>query len=176
MDGILDACDDLGWRAAQPWAAGRAFDEEPDHVRMSREDESLLATAVAERARELFASGLKAVAQQSQSWEADAAGLTRDELRAVAQAPSIKMKPGHVAKFLKDVTAEGGFGAAGRLLGVLDVDSDTPAAFDAVDQAQLEALCAELGTRFAATIPRCLCFRSASSTRPWGAGISLSVW
>ena len=40
---------------------------------------------------------------------------------------------------------------AGRLLGVLDVDSDTPAAFDAVDQAQLEALCAELGTRFAAT-------------------------
>jgi GAF domain-containing protein len=37
----------------------------------------------------------------------------------------------------------------GRLLAVLDVDSDAPAAFDAVDQRELEALCAELGRRFA---------------------------
>jgi GAF domain-containing protein len=40
---------------------------------------------------------------------------------------------------------------SGRLLAVLDVDSNTPAAFTEVDQAQLEALCAELGTRFAET-------------------------
>ncbi len=34
------------------------------------------------------------------------------------------------------------------LLAVLDVDSDTPAAFDAVDQIQLEELCQMLGRRF----------------------------
>jgi len=37
----------------------------------------------------------------------------------------------------------------GRLLAVLDVDSDDPAAFDEVDRAALEALCAELGARYA---------------------------
>ncbi|MBX3246639.1 MAG: GAF domain-containing protein [Myxococcales bacterium] len=36
----------------------------------------------------------------------------------------------------------------GRVLAVFDVDSDTPAAFDALDQARLEALCAALGARF----------------------------
>lgn len=36
----------------------------------------------------------------------------------------------------------------GRVLAVLDVDSDLPAAFDAVDQAWLDALCADLGQRF----------------------------
>ena len=36
----------------------------------------------------------------------------------------------------------------GRVLAVLDVDSDTPAAFDAVDAEMLEALCAKLGARF----------------------------
>lgn len=40
---------------------------------------------------------------------------------------------------------------AGRLLGVLDVDSDEPAAFDDVDRERLEALCADLGRRFADT-------------------------
>lgn len=40
---------------------------------------------------------------------------------------------------------------SGRLLGVLDVDSDWPAAFDDVDQEALEDLCAELGRRFEAT-------------------------
>ncbi len=34
--------------------------------------------------------------------------------------------------------------ADGRVLAVLDVDSDDPAAFDATDQAQLEAVCAAL--------------------------------
>lgn len=36
----------------------------------------------------------------------------------------------------------------GRVLAVLDVDSDTPAAFDEVDRRALEALCAMLGRRF----------------------------
>ena len=36
----------------------------------------------------------------------------------------------------------------GALFAVLDVDSDYPAAFDAIDQHALEALCAELGRRF----------------------------
>lgn len=40
---------------------------------------------------------------------------------------------------------------AGRLLGVLDVDSDDPAAFDDADRDQLERLCLDLGRRFAAT-------------------------
>lgn len=36
----------------------------------------------------------------------------------------------------------------GTVIAVLDVDSNQPAAFDAVDQEQLEAICAELGARF----------------------------
>ena len=39
---------------------------------------------------------------------------------------------------------------AGVLLGVLDVDSNTPAAFSELDQAELESLCAELAARFSA--------------------------
>ena len=38
--------------------------------------------------------------------------------------------------------------SAGALLGVLDVDSDHPAAFDALDQAQLEGVCADLARPF----------------------------
>jgi L-methionine (R)-S-oxide reductase len=38
----------------------------------------------------------------------------------------------------------------GRVLAVLDVDPDAPAAFDEVDREALEALCADLGRRFAA--------------------------
>ncbi len=38
---------------------------------------------------------------------------------------------------------------SGRLLGVLDVDSNTPAAFCEVDQGALEQLCARLGEQFA---------------------------
>lgn len=37
---------------------------------------------------------------------------------------------------------------SGEVLAVLDVDSDTEAAFDATDRSELEALCAELGRRF----------------------------
>ena len=42
----------------------------------------------------------------------------------------------------------------GRLLAVLDVDSDTPDAFTSLDAARLEALCADLGRRFADTPQR----------------------
>jgi GAF domain-containing protein len=42
----------------------------------------------------------------------------------------------------------------GQLLAVLDVDSDTPDAFSRVDAEKLEALCAELGRRFADTTQR----------------------
>ncbi len=38
--------------------------------------------------------------------------------------------------------------ADGRVLAVLDVDSDAPSAFDAVDQRHLESLCQMLGRRF----------------------------
>jgi len=39
-------------------------------------------------------------------------------------------------------------GAAGAVLGVLDVDSNTLNAFSELDQAELEALCADLARRF----------------------------
>ena len=39
----------------------------------------------------------------------------------------------------------------GRLLGVLDVDSDEPDRFDAVDAESLESLCIDLGRRYAKT-------------------------
>lgn len=39
----------------------------------------------------------------------------------------------------------------GRLLGVLDVDSNTPAAFSELDQRELESLCVYLGSKFAET-------------------------
>ncbi len=38
--------------------------------------------------------------------------------------------------------------AAGAVLGVLDVDSNTPDAFSELDQAELEAICADLARRF----------------------------
>lgn len=39
----------------------------------------------------------------------------------------------------------------GHLLAVLDVDSDDPAAFNAIDQEHLETLCATLGAQFASS-------------------------
>jgi len=41
----------------------------------------------------------------------------------------------------------------GTLLAVLDIDSDLPAAFSEEDQEQLEAICADLGRRFASHRP-----------------------
>ncbi|MEE2780159.1 MAG: GAF domain-containing protein [Myxococcota bacterium] len=59
--------------------------------------------------------------------------------------------PGHIAcsattrsEIVVPICGEGG-----ELLGVLDVDSDESAAFDEVDREALEALCADLGRRYA---------------------------
>lgn len=67
--------------------------------------------------------------------------------------PDVNAFPGHIACssttqseiVVPVVTPQG------RLLAVLDVDSDDPAAFDEVDQAELESLCAWLGRTFAET-------------------------
>ncbi|MBL8784940.1 MAG: GAF domain-containing protein [Deltaproteobacteria bacterium] len=65
--------------------------------------------------------------------------------------PDVEAFPGHIACsattrseiVIPIVTPDG------RLLAVLDVDSDLPAAFDAVDQDALERLARDLGRRFA---------------------------
>lgn len=67
--------------------------------------------------------------------------------------PDVNAFPGHIAcssttqseVVVPVVTPQG------RLLAVLDVDSDDPAAFDEVDQAELESLCDWLGRTFAET-------------------------
>lgn len=64
--------------------------------------------------------------------------------------PDVNEFPGHIACsattrseiVVPVVTPEG------RLLAVLDVDSDDPAAFDELDQRELEGLCKDLGERF----------------------------
>ena len=73
--------------------------------------------------------------------------------RTTQLVPDVHAFVGHIAcssstlsEIVVPVIAPGG-----RLLAVLDVDSDRPAAFDEVDRTALEALCAELGRRFEAT-------------------------
>jgi L-methionine (R)-S-oxide reductase len=70
--------------------------------------------------------------------------------RRTQLVPDVEAFPGHIAcssssrsEIVVPVLTPGG-----RLLAVLDVDSDDPAAFDAVDQAALERLCAHLGQQF----------------------------
>jgi len=70
--------------------------------------------------------------------------------RTTQLVPDVEAFPGHIACsattrseiVVPIVTPDG------RLLAVLDVDSDLPAAFDAVDQAALERLARDLGRRF----------------------------
>ena len=71
--------------------------------------------------------------------------------RQTQLVPDVEAFPGHIAcssttrsEIVVPVLTPGG-----RLLAVLDIDSDWPDAFDASDQAALEALCADLGRRFA---------------------------
>lgn len=73
--------------------------------------------------------------------------------RATQFVPDVTAFPGHIAcssstqsEIVVPVIAPNG-----RLLAVLDVDSDFPAAFSAVDREHLEALAAELGRRYADT-------------------------
>jgi GAF domain-containing protein len=74
-------------------------------------------------------------------------------LRATQLVPDVHAFPGHIAcsattrsELVVPVIAP-----SRRLLAVLDVDSDELAAFQAVDEEELEALCAELGRRYADT-------------------------
>jgi GAF domain-containing protein len=67
--------------------------------------------------------------------------------------PDVHAFPGHIAcaaTTLSEIVVPV-VTPQGRLLGVLDVDSDFPAAFEETDQDCLEALCARLGERFADT-------------------------
>src|SRR6185295_17401751 len=64
--------------------------------------------------------------------------------------PDVHAFPDHIAcssltqsEIVVPVLAPGG-----KLVAVLDVDSNLPAAFSATDQHELEQLCAELGKRF----------------------------
>ncbi len=70
--------------------------------------------------------------------------------RQTQLVPDVEAFPDHIAcssstrsEIVVPIVTPGG-----RLLGVLDVDSNAPDAFNAVDQRHLEALCAELGRRF----------------------------
>jgi GAF domain-containing protein len=67
--------------------------------------------------------------------------------------PDVDAFPGHIAcssttrsEIVVPVTTPNG-----RLLGVLDVDSDDPAAFDKIDRECLEDLCRRLGDQFSDT-------------------------
>jgi GAF domain-containing protein len=68
--------------------------------------------------------------------------------------PDVEAFPGHIAcsSSTRSEIVVPVLTPEGRLLAVLDVDSDAPAAFDADDQRELEALCASLGRRFATSV------------------------
>ncbi len=76
--------------------------------------------------------------------------------RQTQLVPDVEAFPGHIACssttrseiVIPVLTPEG------RLLAVLDVDSDLPAAFDETDQRYLEHLCQMLGAQFAGTTQR----------------------
>ena len=70
--------------------------------------------------------------------------------KATQLVPDVEAFPGHIAcssstrsEIVVPVVTPDGY-----VLAVLDVDSDLPAAFTAIDQAPLEALCEDLGRRF----------------------------
>lgn len=70
--------------------------------------------------------------------------------RTTQVVPDVERFPGHIAcsGTTRSEIVVPVLGPGGRLLGVLDVDSDAPAAFDDVDRAALERLCADLGARY----------------------------
>ncbi len=75
--------------------------------------------------------------------------------RATVLVPDVEAFPDHIAcssttrsEIVVPVLTPGG-----RLLAVLDLDSDHPAAFDATDQAGLEAIAADLGAHLAMHLP-----------------------
>jgi L-methionine (R)-S-oxide reductase len=70
--------------------------------------------------------------------------------RETQLVPDVEAFPGHIAcsSSTKSEIVVPVLRPDGRVLAVLDVDSDAPAAFDEIDQRALEALCAMLGRRF----------------------------
>ena len=70
--------------------------------------------------------------------------------RETQLVPDVNAFPGHIAcsSTTRSEIVVPVVTSSGRLLGVLDVDSDDPDAFDAVDQAHLERLCEQLGAQF----------------------------
>lgn len=70
--------------------------------------------------------------------------------RRTQRVADVEAFPGHIAcsATTRSEIVVPVLDAAGRLLAVLDVDSDQPAAFDEIDQGHLEDLCARLGRRF----------------------------
>ncbi len=71
--------------------------------------------------------------------------------RETQLVPDVSAFPGHIAcsTSTRSEIVVPLVTPAGRLLGVLDVDSDDPDAFDEVDREALEALCAGLAAQFA---------------------------
>lgn len=76
--------------------------------------------------------------------------------RQTQLVPDVDAFPGHIAcaSTTRSEIVVPVLTPDGRLLAVLDVDSDIPAAFDATDQRCLEALCRKLGTQFGGTAQR----------------------
>jgi L-methionine (R)-S-oxide reductase len=70
--------------------------------------------------------------------------------RETQLVPDVEAFPGHIAcsSSTKSEIVVPILRPDGSVLAVLDVDSDTPAAFDEEDQRALESVCAELGRRF----------------------------
>ena len=70
--------------------------------------------------------------------------------RRTQLVPDVEAFPGHIAcsSTTRSEIVVPVIGPSGRLLAVLDVDSDLPAAFTSIDQEALEALCAAIGRQF----------------------------
>jgi L-methionine (R)-S-oxide reductase len=70
--------------------------------------------------------------------------------RETQLVPDVEAFPDHIAcsSSTRSEIVVPVLAGSGRVLAVLDVDSNAPAAFDEVDRAALEDLCAELGRRF----------------------------
>lgn len=76
--------------------------------------------------------------------------------RQTQLVPDVEAFPGHIAcaSTTRSEIVVPVLVPDGRLLAVLDVDSDQPAAFDARDQRGLEAIAAWLGARYGEHAPR----------------------
>lgn len=75
--------------------------------------------------------------------------------RQTQLVPDVEAFPGHIAcaGSTRSEIVVPVLTPDGRVLAVLDVDSNEPAAFDALDQERLERLCGMLGKRFATQAP-----------------------